>query len=75
MNQTKLIKPLLILTSIIILITIVSSVLVFTDTNSKLATKTQQKLIIGIFPRRNIPTTISMFSPLAKYIEAKIGFL
>ena len=30
-------------------------------------------LIIGIFPRRNASTTIKLFSPLTKYLSAKLG--
>lgn len=35
--------------------------------------KNEKEFVIGIFPRRNAETTIKLFTPLAHYLEEKLG--
>lgn len=69
--MTKLTKSIIIVATIITLITLAIIVTLNYKKNPIVIKK--DTLTIGIFPRRDIPKTINMFSPIAEHIEKVTG--
>jgi len=70
----------LVISSLIVGILIFISVIGYTvvsvvgyDVMEDLPITSDQKLIMGVFPRRNSAKTIRMFNPIAQYLSRKIG--
>jgi len=69
--MNTLVKPIIITTLVLAVITF-TGFLFLSDSSEKMVTKKEQ-LIIGIFPRRDIPKTIKMFTPFAEHLQKVTG--